>query len=314
MTDSAPRAPLLKGVVLRDEGSQLVVDVGGEERACSIRKTLRRKTGKRRKPVAVGDRVHIEQSGEGFAIVAVEPRQGVLSRPDPSQPRREQLLVANLDTVLVVAAAKRPDFVPNLIDRFLVAAESRGLDIGIVINKTDLDPDRSYAVFTDTYRELGYDVFEVSATDGTGVEDVRTYLTDRTTSLLGHSGVGKSSLANALDESLKIRVGDVQQQSGKGTHTTTTVSLLRLPWGGYLVDTPGIREFGLWNVEIADIGLWFREFAQRADDCRFNDCLHENEPQCAVTAAVAAGAIQQWRYDSYAALLAGFRRDAKPNY
>jgi len=303
-----------RGVVLRDEGSQLIVDIAGEEVPCVVRKTLRRKTGKRRKAVAVGDRVTIERSGEGAAIMAVDPRGTSLSRPDPSQPRREQILVANLDTVLIVASAKRPDLVPNLIDRFLVAAESRGIDVGIAINKIDLDEARDYGPYADYYRALGYTVLEVSAVDERGLEDVRAFLAGHTTSLLGHSGVGKSSLANALDPSLRLRIGAVQEQSGKGTHTTTTVSLLRLPWGGYLVDTPGIREFGLWRMELVDVALWFREMAERADSCRFNDCLHEAEPQCAVRAAVEAGDITAWRYESYRAILQSLRRDARPDY
>ena len=213
-----------EGVVLRDEGSFLIVDLGGEEQACVLRKTLRRKAGKRRKAVAVGDRVTVEFSGEGAAITAVAPRRTTLSRPDPGHPRREQILVANVDAVLVVASAQRPALTSGLIDRFLVAVESRGLGVAIAINKIDLDPEHSYAAIASVYRDLGYDVFDVSATTDAGLEDVREFLRDRTTSMLGHSGVGKSTLANALDPSLTLRIGPVQEQSGKGTHTTTTVS------------------------------------------------------------------------------------------
>jgi len=321
-----------RGVVLRDEGSFVIVDLdrprdgeqangregthanehGGarEEVACTVRKSLRQRAGRGRKAVVVGDRVEVERSGEGAAIAAVEPRRTAISRRDPSNPRREQILVANVDAVLVVVAAARPAPVPGLVDRFLVAIESRGLETGIVVNKVDLDPEGEWRRWGDVYRGLGYAVFPVSALQGEGLEAVRGFLAGQTTSLLGHSGVGKSTLANALDASLQLRTGDVQDASGKGMHTTTTVSLLPLPWGGYLVDTPGIREFALWDVEPADLGIWFREIADRADGCRFNDCLHENEPGCAVRAALDAGAIPPERYDSYRRILDSLREDA----
>ena len=291
------------GVVLRDEGSQVIVDVDGREIGCKVRKRLRHRAGKLRKAVAVGDRVTVEESDDGAVVVAVAPRRSVISRPDPGQHRREQVLVANIDAFLIVVAARQPDIVPGLIDRFLVAGESRELDGAIVVNKVDLDPARDYDGLARVYRDIGYPVFEVSAKTGEGVAAVREFLTGRTTTLLGASGVGKSSLANALDSSLRLRIGDVHEGTGQGMHTTATVSLLRLPWGGYLVDTPGIREFGLWDVSRADLGHWFREIAARFNDCRFNDCLHDKEPGCAVKAAVEGGEIVRWRYDSYLRML-----------
>lgn len=305
------------GVVLRDEGSQLVVDVDGKEISCVVRKTLRRKAGKFRKAVAVGDRVRLETSADGVAIVAVEPRRSWISRHDPGQRRKEQILVANLDAVLVVASARQPDLAPGLVDRFLVDAESRELAAGITINKIDLDPERAYGPVAEVYRGLGYDVLEVSATAGVGLDAVRGFLAGRTTTLLGHSGVGKSSLANALDVSLDLRTADVHAASGQGAHTTTTVSLLRLPWGdggGYLVDTPGVREFGLWRMEPSEVGHWFRDLARHLGECRFNDCLHETEPGCAVQAAVEAGAIAAWRYESYLRILQSVREETPDAY
>ena len=295
------------GVVLRDEGSRLVVDLGGEEAGCVLRKGLVRRAGKDVKAVAVGDRVLVEASGDGLAIVEVEPRGTSISRPDPSRPRREQILVANLDAVLVVAAVREPDLVPGLIDRFLVAAESRGLAVALALNKTDLDPAGAYADAASLYAGLGYPVFAVSAATGGGLAQVRDFLSGKTTAFLGHSGVGKSSLANAMDPSLRLRTASVHGTTGLGTHTTTTVSLLRLPWGGYLVDTPGIREFGVWGMAPRDLGHWYREIAVHAAGCRFGDCLHEHEPGCAVKEAAASGAIAACRFESYLRLLAGLR-------
>jgi len=300
------------GVVLSDQGSRVIVDVGGEELACVIRKSLRR--GKRRKVVAPGDVVDIEGSAEGYAIVKVHDRRSLISRRDPSHKHREQILVANLDAVLIVVAAKDPDLVPGLIDRFLVAAESRELEVGIAINKIDLDESGSYEPVAQVYRDLGYDVLAVSAETGSGIEAVREFLKGQATSMLGHSGVGKSSLANALDPDLHLRVAPVNAASGLGTHTTSAVSLLRLGWGGYLVDTPGIREFGLWRLELRDLGFCFREIAAIAPDCRFSDCLHEREPDCAVKAAVEEGRMVRWRFDSYLRILASLREDAADSY
>jgi ribosome biogenesis GTPase len=247
-------------------------------------------------------------------VADVAARAATISRRDPSQPRREQVLVANVDAVLVVASAAQPDLTPRLIDRFLVAAESRGPHAAVAINKTDLDPDRGYEEVAAVYRELDYEVFPCSAATDQGLDAIRAFLADRTTAMFGHSGVGKSTLANALDPSLELRTGEVHEATGKGMHTTTTVSLLRLPWGGYLVDTPGIREFGLWKIEPADLGIWFREIAARTDACRFNDCVHEAEPGCAVKAAVEAGEIARWRYESYLSILESLRADTLPDY
>ncbi len=303
-----------RGVVLRDEGNAVIVDLAGEETPCVVRKSLRRKMPRGRKAVVVGDVVTVEKSGGGFAVIGVEPRRSQVSRRDPSQPRREQILVSNIDTVLVVAAAKRPDLTPRLIDRFLVAAESREIPAVIVVNKIDIDAENERAPMVEGYRALGYAVLETSAETGEGVDTLRASLQDRTSVLMGHSGVGKSALANALHPDLKLRTGDVDERTGKGLHTTSTVSLLRLPWGGYIVDTPGIREFGLWDLEPRDITFCFREMADKMQSCRFNDCLHEREPGCAVKAAVDAGEITPWRYESYLKILETLRSDTPDAY
>jgi len=299
-----------EGVVIRDEGNVVLVDIPGEPEPvpCSIRKTLRRKSGKRRKPVVVGDRVEVEFSDEGGAAVsAVKPRHSRLSRPDPLRRHREHIIVANIDAVLIVVSVREPGLHPGLIDRFLVAVESRGLEAAIVMNKVDLDPEGTYEPVAATYRDLGYAVFASSAETGAALSEIRAFLQGKTTTLLGHSGVGKSSLANALDETLALRIGPVSEGSGQGRHTTTTVSLIPLPWGGYVVDTPGIREFGLWDMEERDIGHWFRDIEPLVHDCKFNDCLHENEPHCAVKAAVERGDLPAARYESYLRILESIR-------
>ncbi|MEE8107103.1 MAG: ribosome small subunit-dependent GTPase A [Planctomycetota bacterium] len=314
MSDKTQGDPMRRGVVLRDEGNVVIVDIDGEAVPCVVRKKLRKRVKRGGKAVVVGDVVHVEQSGEGFAVARVEERRSQVSRRDPSQPRREQVIVANVDRVLVVAAARRPDLSHRLVDRFVVAAESRELDVAIVINKVDLDADGARAEVVDVYRRIGYTVVECSAETGAGIEELRELLHDHTSTMLGHSGVGKSSLANALDPDLSLRIGDVHGSTGRGMHTTTTVSLLRLPWGGYLVDTPGIREFGLWNLDPPDVRFYFREMAPVLRPCRFNDCLHENEPGCAVKPAVESGEIVGWRYESYLKILETLRSDTPDHY
>ncbi|MGQ0613790.1 MAG: ribosome small subunit-dependent GTPase A [Planctomycetaceae bacterium] len=289
------------GVVLRHEGRCVVVDLGGEEVACTLRKTLKRARGS--KAVAVGDRVTVEREGEVGAVTGVEERRSELARPDPSRPRHKQVIAANVDLLLVVASAAEPSPVTGLIDRFLVAGAHMGIETALLLNKVDLDPGQTRAEFRDAYAEAGLRVLETSAVARTGLEELKALLTGRTTTLAGHSGVGKSSLANALDPSLRIRTAEVQERSGKGVHTTTTASLLRLPWGGYLVDTPGIREFGLWGMEARDLGACFPEIAARASSCRFQDCLHDKEPECAVKEACGASDFPEWRYASYRTLL-----------
>jgi ribosome biogenesis GTPase len=293
--------------VIRDEGGRVIVDLDGEEAPCVVRKGFVHRARNSTKAVVVGDRVVVEASGEGLAVVAVETRSSAISRPDPSRPRREQVLVSNVDAVLVVAAARDPDLVPGLLDRFLVAAESRGLSAGLALTKIDLDPAAASGEIATLYRGLGYAVLPVSSVTGEGVDRVRDFLRGRTTALLGHSGVGKSALANALDPALRLRVGPVHAGTGLGTHTTTTVSLLRLPWGGYLVDTPGIREFGLWGMDPRAVRDAYREFAALAPGCRFADCTHEHEPGCAVKDAIAHGGVAPCRYESYLRLLASLR-------
>lgn len=296
------------GVILRHEGGVVIVDVGGREVPCVVRKSMRRED---RKGVTVGDRVHVEMEGDGAVVVGLEPRRSAIARTDPSRPRRELVLVANVDLALIVASTRTPPLTPGLIDRFLVASDRQSIGAAIAITKIDLDPERSYAPFAAVYRSLGYPVLEVCAATGAGIDQVALLLKDRTTVLLGHSGVGKSSLANHIDPTLRLRVGEVNRASGLGIHTTTTVSLLRLPGGGYLVDTPGIREFGLREVPAGEVAQGYREIAQRAGECRFNDCLHVSEPACAVKAAVASGLIASWRYDSYLRVVAEMRQQER---
>jgi ribosome biogenesis GTPase len=243
------------------------------------------------------------------AVEAVLPRTSVLSRPDPHHRRRQNLLAANVDRVVVVASAAEPPFAPGLVDRVLTAAEWCRIEAAVVVNKRDLAAEEPPEA--EAYRAIGYLVLSASARTGEGVDAVRDVLRGRTSVVTGHSGVGKTSLLNAVEPGLGLRVGEVNPVTRRGTHTTTAATLWDLSGGGSVIDTPGIREFGLFNVPRRELTWLFRDLAKVAPSCRFKDCLHRGEPGCAVPAAVETGAVAPFRLDSYHRLL-GEMEEVKP--
>ena len=256
--------------------------------------------------VAVGDRVTValNEDGDG-TVTAVAERHTVLSRTRTSAEGRrllqdeEQVLVANPDQVLFVVAVKRPHPSLRKLDRFLVVAEMNGLPAVICVNKIDLTGLKKARAIFRLYEDLGYPVIYTSAIDGTGVAELRDCLVGKLSVLAGSSGVGKSSLLNAIQPDLGLKVRAVSQASGKGVHTTRFAQLFPLIDGGYVADTPGIRGLALYDVEPAELDAYFREIAPLVTDCRFSNCSHQHEPGCAVRRAVADGRIARARYDSY---------------
>lgn len=264
--------------------------------------------------LAVGDRVWCEDgagpwTGPGAASVVrqVLPRTSRLSRRDPGNPHRERVIAANVDLAVIVGAAGDPPLHPTLIDRYLVALGQGGVKPVICLNKGDLAPagpgrDRLLERLS-PYRGLGIPVVVVSAVTGEGLAGLRGELAGRMAVFVGHSGVGKSSLLNALEPGLDLAVNGLRRGDGKGRHTTTGSTLYRLSGGITVIDTPGIREFGLWRMTPADLRHHFAEFAAAAHGCRFGDCTHLHEPGCAVRAGVAQGRLPRERYQSYRKLL-----------
>jgi ribosome biogenesis GTPase len=252
--------------------------------------------------VAVGDRVHVERVGDDQGrIVDVMPRKGVLSRPDPHAKRRQHILATNVDRVVAVASAAEPPFAPGLVDRVFTAAEWCCVEALLVINKRDLvDAEPEEAA---VYRRIGYPVLFASATTGEGIDEVRTVLAGRFSVVTGHSGVGKTSLLNAVEPGLGLKVGEVNPVTRRGTQTTTAARLFDLQGGGAVIDTPGIREFGLFNVPRRELTWLFRDLGAVAPRCKFKDCLHLREPGCAVPAAIESGEVASWRWDSYQRML-----------
>lgn len=288
--------------VLQTGGGTYRVRAGGREFDCSLRGRIKLDGGS---PVTVGDRVEIEELDDGSnRIIAVEPRHSALVRRAVSR-RTDQVMAANVDQVAAVVSAARPDPDLLMLDRLLAVAEFDELGAFVVLNKVDLREDRNDGALDDLepYGDMGYDVLSTSVTGKTGIEPLRARLAGRITVLAGASGVGKSSLLNALDPGLDLRVGDVGERSGRGRHTTTSARLIPLDDDTYIADTPGIQNFVPAGLEAATLGHAFREFRPWLDTCKFADCKHREEPGCAIVRAVESGDILRRRHESYLALL-----------
>lgn len=256
-------------------------------------------------PIAIGDRVRFVEAGNGSGvIVEILPRESKLSRPAPVPGQRvfEQVIVANADQVVPVFSVANPTPKWGLLDRYLVSAEAAELPSLIVINKLDLAwKNPGFEEEIDIYRRVGYPLLLVSAATGEGVAELKQALQGRQSVLVGKSGVGKTSLLNAIQPGLGLRVKAVGQgELGKGRHTTTYLEMFQLDFGGALVDTPGIREFGLWNVAGEELAYLFPEMAGYVGQCKFGlSCRHDREPGCAIRKAVVAETISPYRYQSY---------------
>ncbi len=261
-----------------------------------------------RAAVAVGDRVIFAAHGAGaHRVHRVLERRTTLSRPDPHNPRRERVIAANVDVAVHIASVVEPALRPALIDRYLIAIDRGGAEAVVCVNKIDLLADpadrRRELERLDAYRSLAREILPASAITGEGLDALRALLAGRTAVFVGHSGVGKSSLLNALDpdqDAATARVGG----RGKGRHTTTRSSLYRLAGDIRIIDTPGIREFGLWQLTARELRAYFPDFDHHAAHCRFNDCSHHHEPACAVREAVASGDVARARFETYLRILA----------
>ncbi len=292
------------GRVLRVQGlHSMVRDDAGVLVRCATRRLLKTLASGQRHIVAAGDIVWFRPDGQMEGIIErVEPRRGIICRNSRG---RQHVLVANVDQVVIVTSAAEPRLKPNLIDRLLVTAEKARIRPVICINKIDLIHPADLMPLVGVYSQLGYEVLLISVMTGQGIERLKERLAGAESVVTGQSGVGKSSLLNAVEPGLELRVQTVSDESQKGRHTTTTAELLPLSFGGYVVDTPGIRQFQLWDVIPEEVSGFFRELRPYVSRCRFPDCTHTHEADCAVKDAVADGWIDTRRYESYVQIRAG---------
>jgi ribosome biogenesis GTPase len=268
---------------------------------CATRRLLKTLSTDQRHVVAAGDWVYFRPSGGNEGLIErIEPRHGVISRTSRG---RQHVMVANVDQMVIVTSAAEPNLKPNLIDRFLITAEQNGLRPLICINKIDLVDPADLQPLVGVYSRMGYSVVPMSARGARGIEPIRRALRGQASVVVGQSGVGKSSVLNAVDPSLTLRVAAVSDANEKGKHTTTTARLIRLSIGGYVVDTPGIRQFQLWDVIPEEVINYFRDLRPYINLCRFPNCTHTHEAECAVKDAVADGFLDARRYESYLSLL-----------
>lgn len=298
------------GLVLRARSGFYTVQTDDGER---IEARLRGRVKRERQAsdlAVIGDRVTLERLPDGTGVIeAIEPRTHRFSRrqPGPRGSWREDVIVANPDLVAVVFACDRPPPNPRLIDRFLVVAEYNEVPAILVANKVDLVGMGTARTTFGAYERIGYTVVYTSATNGDGVDELRERLAGGLSIVTGPSGVGKSTLLNAIQPGLRLAIGDVSEALNKGRHTTTHAELhpLEGPGGGFVADTPGIRELGLWQIPPAELAWCFPEIRPHLGACAFNDCTHLHEPRCAVRAAVEADVVSEARYDSYRRMLTG---------
>ena len=285
-------------------GMSAQVEIDGVEQPATVRGLLTEIDTGYINPVAVGDRAIVTEGSAGsWAIEDIQPRRTLLARPDPFLAPRQQVIAANVDQLLIVSSWRSPDLWLELIDRYLIAAGLSEIVPIVCINKADLIDDRAgLEASISIYREMGHAVLVTSATTGIGVDELRDGLKGKLTVVVGLSGTGKSSLMTAVQPGLDIRVGRISEAHRQGTHTTTRSKLYSLDVGGYVADTPGIREFGIAGLTLGELPLYFPEVDELAAECKFSNCSHLEEPECEVRAAEAKGRVSASRVASYRAI------------
>ncbi len=303
---------MVSGIVIKSTGVWYDVRLeNGEILPCRIVGKFRIGKLKLTNPVAVGDQVSvnfIEEETKVGNIVKIAHRRNYVVRQSPRKKHLLHLLSANIDQAILVVTIVNPSLKQGFIDRFLLMTEPQDIPVTIIINKSDLMNEEDHDLFEyikTVYESIGYSTLLTSATDNEGVEEVRQLLKDKTTMVCGQSGVGKSTLVNAIDASIDTRIGDISDYTGKGQHTTTFAEMFTLSFGGYLIDTPGIKSLSFNNLEPMDVAHNFRELFVLSAGCKFSDCTHREEPKCAVKAALEEGSISEYRYRSYLNILDG---------
>lgn len=298
------------GTVIRSTGSWSTVLLESSEiQECKLRGNFRIKGIKSTNPIAVGDKVDVEEDLKDDTkgvIINIHDRKNYIVRKSVNLSKRSHILAANIDQLIVLATVAEPRTSLGFIDRMLVTAEAYAIPSVIVFNKTDLLTETGFEILADyseIYKEIGYEVLQVSAVSGEGTQDLIELMKDKTSLIAGHSGVGKSTLINAIQPKLDLKVGSISDVHRKGTHTTTFAEMFELSFGGFIIDSPGIKEFGMIDMDNDQIGHYFPEIFKSSEDCRFHNCTHQQEPGCAVVAAVENGTVAPMRFNTYLSIL-----------
>lgn len=305
----------MDGTVIKSTGSRYLVRAQNKVYDCVLKGKIRLEGRKTTNPVAVGDKVDIDLDDNGEAFIkTIHPRKNYIIRKSINLSKQAQILASNLDQAVLIATLVSPRTSLGFIDRFLITAEAYSIPAKIVFNKCDLLNDElknNQKQIIALYANVGYECFEISSFDSKQIELLKAIFKNKTTLVAGHSGVGKSTFINALEPGLNLKTGEISSAHAKGMHTTTFAELHALSFGGDIIDSPGIKELGLVEMKKEEVGHYFPEIRERMNNCKFNNCLHENEPKCAVIDAVGAGEISEERYASYLGILNGEEMDWK---
>ncbi len=306
----------MRGLVVKSTGSWYSVRIdNGEVVDCRLKGKIRLDDRKTTNPVAVGDIVDIDRDKDGSnQITNIHQRKNYIIRKSINLSKQAHIIASNLDQAILVATLVAPRTSLGFIDRFLVTAEAYGIPAKIIFNKKDVLDDEMLDLQNEIiklYSDIGYECYVISSFDKSDIEIIKALLKDKTTLISGHSGVGKSTLVNAIDTDLNLKIGDISSTHLKGMHTTTFAELFPLSFGGNIIDSPGIKELGLVEMKKEEVAHYFPEMMARMNDCKFNNCLHVNEPGCSILKAVQSKEISSERYQSYLGILNGEEMDWK---
>ena len=297
------------GTVVRSTGSwNTIRTADGNTLECRLRGQFRQQGLRATNPIAVGDHVlfTVEDDGNGV-IIDILDRKNYIIRKSVNLSKEVHIIAANIDQAMIIATVSQPRTSLGFIDRFLCVAEAYDIPAIVVLNKLDLQTEAEQIELNRSYKEIytnaNYPVYTVSATENTGIDELRKVLKDKVTLVFGHSGVGKSTLLNAIQPELGLRTGEISEVHSKGKHTTTFAEMFELTEGGSVIDTPGVKEFGMVNMKEEELYHYFPEIFKAAARCKFGNCLHRNEPGCAVKEAVETGSIAESRYSNYISVL-----------